>query len=56
MTRRDKVFPLAVKGMEDSKSGVAVVAVMREVWGIYSISQEEGISTFLCTQFHHIYH
>ena len=34
VTRRDKAAPLAVKGMADGKSGVASVAVMREVWGI----------------------
>ena len=53
--RRDKSAQLAVKGMEYGKSGVASVAVTREVWGIYTISQEEGISPFLRTQFCPIY-
>ena len=34
VTRRDKAAPLAVKGTEDGESGVAYVALMREVWGI----------------------
>ena len=34
VTRREKVAPLTVKGMEDIKGSVSAVAVVREVWGI----------------------
>ena len=34
VTRNDKAAPLTVKGISDGKSGVAAVAVMREVWGL----------------------
>ena len=55
VTRRDKAYPLAFEGMAYGESGVAAIALMGEVWGIYDISQEEVISSFLRTQFHPIY-
>ena len=55
VTRREKVAPLTVKGITDGKSGVTAVTVMREVWELYAISQEEVISPFLHTQFRPIY-
>ena len=55
VTHHDKAAPPAVKGTEDGESGVAAVAVLREVCGIYAISQEEGISPFLRNQFCPLY-
>ena len=37
--------------MTNGEGGVASVAEFGWVWGIYGISQEEGISPFLHTQF-----
>ena len=34
MTRRDKAFPLTIKGVADLDFGVAAVTVMDEVWGL----------------------
>ena len=38
--RYDKAAPLTVKGVAYGKIVVVAVAVMREVWRIYAISQE----------------
>ena len=50
VTRRDKAAWISVKSTTDEKIGFAAVEVMTEVWGIYAIYQEEGISPFLHTQ------
>ena len=55
VTRCDKAALLAVKGMVDIEIGVSSIAVMREVLGLYVISQEDSISPFLHTQFCPIY-
>ena len=55
VTRHEKADPLAVKGMVFGEIGVAAVLVMREVLGLWSISQEEGISPFLRSQFRPVY-
>ena len=48
--RRDDAAPLAVEGVADTEFGVAAVTVIGEVWVIYSVSQEEGITLFLRPQ------
>ena len=53
---RDKVAPLAIEGMVNVEDGIEVVTEFKEVWGLKAISQEEGISPFLCTHFRPIYH
>ena len=55
MTRCDKSAPLTIKGASYIKVVVAYVTVVGEVWELYAISQEEGISPFLCTQFCPVY-
>ena len=54
--RHDDTAPIAVEGMAYSETGVAAVAVFGEVWRILAIFKEEGISSFLNTQFCPIYH
>ena len=56
MTLCDKDAPLTIEGTADRKVGFAAVTVMGEVWGIYAISQEEGILPFLRTNFFPVYH
>ena len=48
VTRRDEADLFTVKGVTDQELGLAAVAVCREVWGIYSIPKEEGLTPFLC--------
>ena len=55
MIRHDEATHLAVEGMTDKEGGVAAVTVFGEVWGIYAISQEEGILPFLRTNLRPIY-
>ena len=55
MTRRDKADPIKIEGVKNIKVGVAAFTLRGEVWGIYAISQEEGISPFLRTQFCPVY-
>ena len=47
MTCRNKAAPLAIKVVTNGEFGVAAVTVFGEVWGIYAVSQEEGITPFL---------
>ena len=55
MTRRDKAALFAVKGVNDRELDLAAVAVCREVCGLESILQEEGVTPFLCPQLRLIY-
>ena len=55
LTCCDKAAPITVKGMAYEKSGVAAVAVSREVWGDLGHIAGEGISPFLHTHFRSIY-
>ena len=54
--RRYKTAPISVEGMVNLEAGVVFVSEFREIWGIWSILQEEDISPFLRIQFCIIYH
>ena len=46
-TRRDEASLIAVKGTEDGKCRPTPVAMVRKVWWLYVISQEEGVPPLL---------
>ena len=55
MTLRYNASPLTIEGAANRKVCVAAVTLMVEVWGIWAILQEEGILSFLRTQFYPLY-
>ena len=55
VTHRDKDPIFTIKDVTDREVGLESVAVCREVWGVYDISQEEGVTPFLCPQLRPIY-
>ena len=50
VTSRDKATLFTVKGVTDGKPRLTPFAILRKVWGIQPISQEEGVPPFLGPQ------
>ena len=50
VTRRDEAALFTVKGVTDGKPCLAPVSILRKVWGIQPIPQEEGVTPFLGPQ------
>ena len=55
MTHCDEATPLTIEGVANRKVGIAAVTVMGDIWGLYAISQEEGILPYLRTQFRSVH-
>ena len=48
--RRDEAALFSVKGVIDRELGLEAVAVCWEVRGLEAITQEEGVTPFLCPE------
>ena len=48
--RCDKASLFTVKGVTDGKPRLAPVVILRKVWGLQPIPQEEGVTPFLAPQ------
>ena len=55
VTSHDDATLLTIQGKEGRKFGVEAIAVRREVWGIDTVAQEEGITPFLSPHIHSIH-
>ena len=54
MTRHDEAALFVVKGVTDGELGLTYIAVCWDVQGLEAITQEEGVTQFMCPQFRHI--